>query len=393
MPVRTFRDNDAGYESWLTANPSGWVVNARRSPSPSYMKLHRAECPTISRLQAGYSRWTTGDYIKVCAEHRAELDDWAQRTFSAELQDGCHCVQYGSRARSRTHRAPVQTRGLAPTPVAAPVVTDAEGYGTIETAGLIPFEPRDAAALGARAALRSILGGLSARPGELLYGIVEGPAVSGTDLDNALLYNVGGDVNRAVRYGVALERRATTPGAPTRYRYRLTSDPDVPALDGERIITFNSVPLDRAPRTWIDVWAAIRTSDAVEVEGSAPAGEIGMRLSVGAPRFAGAANAQFVKTVVDGVMTALHAHRDRDSAAVVADRLAAASVLPARTIAALMINDDRAALGTCQRLVVLRGQGVQCHPQDGRISTLRIELDRAARSWGISGCLIRVNPV
>jgi hypothetical protein len=36
---------------------------------------------------------------------------------------------------------------------------------------------------------------------------VEGPAVTGTDLDNALLYNIGGRADAATRYGAALERR------------------------------------------------------------------------------------------------------------------------------------------------------------------------------------------
>lgn len=31
MPVQTSLNGDAGYEAWLTANPSGWLVNARRS--------------------------------------------------------------------------------------------------------------------------------------------------------------------------------------------------------------------------------------------------------------------------------------------------------------------------------------------------------------------------
>jgi hypothetical protein len=179
MPVQTFRDDDAGYEAWLTVNPSGWVVNARRCPSSAYLKLHRAGCATISQLRAGCSRWTTGEYIKVCADRREELDAWGQRTFGADLQDGCYCVQHGSRARTtRAQRAPAVAR----TAPAAPVVVDVEGYQTIQTPGLIPFEPRDASLVEARAALRSMLSGLSARPSELLHGLVEGPAVAGTDL-------------------------------------------------------------------------------------------------------------------------------------------------------------------------------------------------------------------
>src|SRR4051812_24819726 len=119
MPIETFRDDDAGYEAWLTEHPSGWVVNARRPPSSAYLKLHRAACATISQLQAGYSRWTTGGYIKVCAERREELDAWAQGTFGADVQDGCHYVQYGSRRQRPTVcRAPARQTWAGTSPVA-----------------------------------------------------------------------------------------------------------------------------------------------------------------------------------------------------------------------------------------------------------------------------------
>jgi hypothetical protein len=90
-------------------------------------------------------------------------------------------------------------------------------------------------------------------------------------------------------------------------------------------------------------------------------------------------------------MTALHAHGDRSAAADVADRLAALIPLGAPQIAALLVDDERAALGVCPRLVVLRGQGVQCQPQDGRISALRIDIDRSASSWQLSGQLVRTS--
>jgi hypothetical protein len=392
LPIQTFQDDGAGYEAWLTEHPKGWVVNALRSPSPAYLKVHRAECATISRLRTGYSRWTTGAYIKLCAERREELDAWARRTLGADLQDGCHCVGRGSRARTATARpAPVRTPAAATSPAASQVVVDADGYRTIETAGLIPFEPKDATLLEARATIRSMLAGLNAQPGELLHGIVEGPAVAGTDLDNALLYNVGGNISGAVRYGVALERRTAAAGAGTRYRYRLATGADLPSMDGEPVVALDGVPLSRAPQGWLDIWAAVRTSDAVAVLATAPSGDLAVRLRVGAPRFAGGATAQFVKTMVDGVMTALHAHGDRTTAADAADRLAATIALPAEEIAALLVDHARAALGTCRRLVVLRLRGVQCQPEDDRISALRIEIDRSATSWTISGDVVSVS--
>jgi hypothetical protein len=83
--------------------------------------------------------------------------------------------------------------------------------------------------------------------------------------------------DQRIGYGVALERRAAASGTGvTRYRYRLTSDPDVPRLDGQPVVEFDDVPLGRPPRTWPDVWSAVRTSDAVRVLASASVGELGL---------------------------------------------------------------------------------------------------------------------
>jgi hypothetical protein len=178
-------------------------------------------------------------------------------------------------------------------------------------------------------------------------------------------------------------------GTGTRYSFRLTRDEDVPRLDGELVVALDGVSLGRAPRAWPDIWAAVRTSDEVQVVASGPGGDVGLHLRVGAPRFPGAANGQFVKTMVDGVMTALHAHGNGTTVVAVAERLATMIALPADQIAALMLSDERAALGVCQRLVVLRSHGVQCQPQDGRIAALRIEIDRSASAWQLAGKIVR----
>jgi hypothetical protein len=81
---------------------------------------------------------------------------------------------------------------------------------------------------------------------------------------------------------------------------------------------------------------------------------------------------------VDGVLTALHAHADSTTAHELGRRLAANLALPAENIAALLLAKERAALGTCQRLIVLRERGGQCQPEDARAGTLRTELDRTA---------------
>ena len=70
-----FVDDDAGYRTWIYANPSGFVVNTTRTPSMSYLILHRATCETITPTPD--KAWTR-DYTKVCSNHRYELDEWAR---------------------------------------------------------------------------------------------------------------------------------------------------------------------------------------------------------------------------------------------------------------------------------------------------------------------------
>ena len=46
--MQIFKDDDGGYRVWLYDTLSGFVVNAQRNPSPSYLILHRATWVTIS---------------------------------------------------------------------------------------------------------------------------------------------------------------------------------------------------------------------------------------------------------------------------------------------------------------------------------------------------------
>jgi hypothetical protein len=80
--VTLFRDDDDGYAAWLAGHPSGFVLNTTRSPTPSYLVLHRSSCRFISGVPPSGRRWTK-DYLKVCADSSAELWRWA-RAISAQ---------------------------------------------------------------------------------------------------------------------------------------------------------------------------------------------------------------------------------------------------------------------------------------------------------------------
>ena len=81
----TFKDDDAGYLSWIERHPQGLVVNTFRKPVPSYLVLHRATCGTITGTPARGNSWTR-DPIKVCSEARSDLDEWAREAAGASLQ-------------------------------------------------------------------------------------------------------------------------------------------------------------------------------------------------------------------------------------------------------------------------------------------------------------------
>ena len=91
MAVEVFQDDDAGYEAWLAAHPHGFVVNALRAPTSSYIKAHTARCLHITELHTGYTTWTYGSYIKVCGTSVDELDAWALNTVGVRTSRKCYC--------------------------------------------------------------------------------------------------------------------------------------------------------------------------------------------------------------------------------------------------------------------------------------------------------------
>lgn len=91
VAIQHFLDDGPGYEAWLRAHPRGYVVNAHRTPSPEYLKLHRAQCVHITRLLPGSTTWTDGEYREVCADQRVELERWAAG-LGGQLETECYCV-------------------------------------------------------------------------------------------------------------------------------------------------------------------------------------------------------------------------------------------------------------------------------------------------------------
>ena len=93
--VRVFKDDEAGYQEWLGAHRSGYVLNAHRRPRASYLPLHTATCHTITEYRQfeGTPAFTGGDYIKICAERIEPLRAWIARLGASRfttLCSSCH---------------------------------------------------------------------------------------------------------------------------------------------------------------------------------------------------------------------------------------------------------------------------------------------------------------
>ena len=92
MPVEVFRNDDERYVDWIDKHPGGYVINTARNPKASYLKLHMADCRLVSELQSGATTWTAGPYIKICAETRREVENWAVEVVGSRPDATCHCV-------------------------------------------------------------------------------------------------------------------------------------------------------------------------------------------------------------------------------------------------------------------------------------------------------------
>jgi hypothetical protein len=79
--VTPFKDDDQGFLTWLDHHPAGYFINADRNPKPKYLILHRPGCPHIDRARGLH---LTKDYIKICADDRAALEEWAGRNIGGE---------------------------------------------------------------------------------------------------------------------------------------------------------------------------------------------------------------------------------------------------------------------------------------------------------------------
>ena len=81
--MRLFVNDDRGYLDWVSANPSGYVLNSYAHPSTDYLMLHKATCGSIT--SAARLNYTSGGYVKVCAPDIGPLEAWASEETGGRL--------------------------------------------------------------------------------------------------------------------------------------------------------------------------------------------------------------------------------------------------------------------------------------------------------------------
>lgn len=268
----------------------------------------------------------------------------------------------------------------------------------------LPFEPplplktmRDEL----RAALRPLRG----NHGERLHATYASAVTGFCDIENVLFYNVGvGSFSAAAGGGVRFERAHTVPDPPAMlgwtphhyHRYEIVrADADDSRWRALRTLArWTDVRVARISESSSasTIWRAMRPTEvfADDAKDASPR-PFGVRFTVRVPTGSTVNTCAITKVLLDGAISACHAHdgSDLDEVSVrLADRL---KDRPA-DLAARLMSTDTMALGR-RRLLYLRASGVQWNPADDFCMTSTISIDASSEvrgEWSISGELFDV---
>jgi hypothetical protein len=116
-----------------------------------------------------------------------------------------------------------------------------------------------------------------------------------------------------------------------------------------------------------------------------------VQLSLRPPAGRDASAVSLLKGIFDGVVCALQAHGDRAGAAELAERVARNCGGEAGEVQALLLDRERAVLGTVPRLLHLRGEGVAWAPADDLCLAGQLLLKHpGGDAWTLSGRVFEI---
>ena len=242
-------------------------------------------------------------------------------------------------------------------------------------------------------------------PGHATYS---GPKHPQADVENLVLYNVdqgGASFRNATAHGVRFELVPGRGGRPPSgrawascYAYRI-------APRGENfsawrrvreLASFERVDLGVFPSTGrlAQVWLALREGEMrVTREPLARGRPFSLRLVLGSP-LGSPASPELVKSVVDGTVTALQAHRDPSTVGELSARLEPQLGASAEMLAAALQERTRAVLGVKDRLLYTRARGVQWSPDDEHCLAGEVLIEPVSGGrWTLAGVVEAIEPV
>jgi hypothetical protein len=402
MSTCEFRDDDAGYLDWLTTHPDGYVINIARSQSASTARVHHAGCRTISGQNARGGAWT-GPYVKVCAQHLAELEQWAIDRVGEPIPrcGTCHPARHAVRPIStkRPERA-----------VAGPVHQGrSKVHGPVARSGLVEawaddyirFERRPVWQEHLRTEIRARCRLLEPSAGQVLHATFFGAKLPQADVENLALYNID-SFAIAGRNGIRFEHGAAVPpppdGAEYPFCYRYALAPRSGAFadwqQGRTLSSFDWTDLGAfaGGKQLAQVWLALARGEVELAEAAcAPDTPFAVRVQIRPPQGRQPVLGGLVKGIFDGVICAFQAHIDR---AVLPDVLARlATVLPAdpAEIEQHLLDQSRAVLGVVQRLVSPYRADVKWDPSDHLCVAGELLLaEPVDRRWAIRGEIVEL---
>lgn len=417
MPMTSiieFRGDDAGYLAWLAAHPESYVINVARSGNAAEARVHQSGCRTISGQNPRGGPWT-GPYVKVCADHLAELEQWAieavgqavspcgtcRPTSGSPLLPGpdvstaVACSDLGVRTEASVAADHFTLRG--------PGTRDADVFEAWADA-YVRFERRHRPDWQQRLVADIKIGCRQLAPaaGQVLHATFFGEKRPDADVENIVLYGID-SFAVAGRNGIRFEHGAAVPPAPDGaeypfcYRYSLAQREGGFAewRQGRTLARFGWTELGAfaGEKLAAQVWLALRRSEVEVFEpGHVPGAPFAVKIELQPPRKHQRGVGNLVKGTFDGVISAFQAHGNPSVVPEVSARLAA--VLPAAPteIQQYLLDERRAVLGRTARLVDLYREGVQWNPTDHLCVAGELLLaESAGLGWAIRGEVVELS--
>jgi hypothetical protein len=404
MSAREFRDDDDGYRAWLAVHPDGYVINIARSHSKSAARVHHAGCWTICGQNPRGGAWT-GPYVKVCAQHLVELEQWAIDKVGEPIPPCGTCHRAADAVRpistKRTERAvagPVsEGRCEIQGPVAGRAVVEAWADDYIR------FERRPVWQERLLAEIKTRCRQLEPSAGQVLHATFFGAKHAKADVENVALYYIDSFAIPG-RNGIRFEHGAAVPPAPDGteypfcYRYALAprSGSFADWQPGRTLASFDWTDLGAfaGKKRPAQVWLALaRGRVEVSEPGCAPETPFAVRVHVRPPHGRPPrVNSDLVKGVFDGVICAFQAHTDTAVLPDVVARLV--RVLPADPVAIeeQLLDQRRAVLPVVPRLVYPYRGDVKWDPADHLcVAGELLPAEPVGPGWAIRGELVEIS--